>query len=231
MRFVLGAAGHLVEQYPVTSRFQAVDTAHTVPHQGVDLAIPAGTDILAPAKGVVSRVMDLGDQSLGKAVYLKLQSGNEVILGHLSKINVRAGQVVEAGQKLAESGSTGYSTGPHLHIGLKSAAGQLIDPQPIVQVLQRPGFWERATDGAIIPNLLGKSKEAAMSAANELTLDIVRTALSWLATTGLALAVEGLLLWSMVCLLIGVSGSGKWVTKGTKAFLFSTLLGVAGRAV
>lgn len=87
------------------------------PHYGVDVAVPIGTPILAPAGGVVS----LAERDLyftGGTVIIDHGHGLQSILVHLSKVLVKPGDVVKQGQLVAESGMTGRATGPHLHWGL-----------------------------------------------------------------------------------------------------------------
>lgn len=83
------------------------------PHSGLDIAAVKGTDISAPAPGIV---INTGSYYYnGNTVFL--DHGQGLISGyfHLSKISVQAGQIVEQGTKLGEVGETGRVTGPHLH--------------------------------------------------------------------------------------------------------------------
>ena len=82
-------------------------------HRGIDIAGREGTPILAPAE---ARVRYAGpDRGLGLSVILRHGYGVETIYGHLSEILVKPGQQVKRGEKLGLMGSTGRSTGPHLH--------------------------------------------------------------------------------------------------------------------
>jgi small nuclear ribonucleoprotein (snRNP)-like protein len=126
-----------VPKFQRTSEFGALDSVHTIPHSGIDLALPYGTDILCPTDGIVSRIIDMGSENIGKAVVIKLKNGNELIFGHLSKFNVHVNDVVHTGQKLAESGNSGFSTGAHLHIGLKTADGNFVDPSVYESMFQK----------------------------------------------------------------------------------------------
>ncbi|SFP30916.1 Murein DD-endopeptidase MepM and murein hydrolase activator NlpD, contain LysM domain [Geodermatophilus dictyosporus] len=82
-------------------------------HYGVDIAAPIGTPVLAPAGGVV---LQAGPASgFGQAVYVQHDDGRVTVYGHVNQFFVSAGQVVSAGQRIAEVGNKGQSTGPHLH--------------------------------------------------------------------------------------------------------------------
>ena len=86
-------------------------------HRAIDWATPTGTAIWASCGGTVSVA---GWQSgYGYVVYINHPDGNQTRYGHLSKILVSSGQKVKQGQKIALSGNTGRSTGPHLHFELR----------------------------------------------------------------------------------------------------------------
>ncbi|MFI5890665.1 M23 family metallopeptidase [Actinoplanes sp. NPDC051513] len=82
-------------------------------HEGVDLAAPDGTPIVAAGAGVVVRAGVA--EGYGNAVLIDHGDGFLTHYGHLSAIAVTAGQHVAAGQQIGNEGSTGHSTGPHLH--------------------------------------------------------------------------------------------------------------------
>jgi murein DD-endopeptidase MepM/ murein hydrolase activator NlpD len=95
-------------------------------HGGVDIAVREGTPVGAAASGVVILASyDVGHY--GVAVFIDHQNGYITHYGHLSKIFVRQGQKVRQGQIIAKSGSTGRSTGPHLHFTVKRN-GVNVDP-------------------------------------------------------------------------------------------------------
>ena len=106
--------GHLNSEYgyrdhPINGRYQF--------HGGVDIGGQSGDPIGAFAAGTVEYTGE--DDSYG--LYLQVDHGNGVksFYAHCSKVVVRKGQAVELGEKLAEIGSTGISTGPHLHLEIK----------------------------------------------------------------------------------------------------------------
>ncbi|MHB9155365.1 MAG: peptidoglycan DD-metalloendopeptidase family protein [Endomicrobiales bacterium] len=87
-------------------------------HGGIDLAVREGTWVGAAADGKVF-VAGTGIGHYGTAVFIDHQNGYVTHYGHLSRIRVRAGQRVKARQLIAKSGSTGRSTGPHLHFTIQ----------------------------------------------------------------------------------------------------------------
>ena len=82
-------------------------------HQGVDFAIPSGSTVMASSGGKVSSAGWSG--GYGYCVLITHPDGSQTRYAHLSKVLVSAGQTVSQGQKIALSGNTGISTGPHLH--------------------------------------------------------------------------------------------------------------------
>ena len=95
-------------------------------HGGVDIRAREGTWVAAAADGVVT-VASTGVGHYGTAVFIDHQNGYVTHYGHLSRILVRVGQKVKAGKLIARSGSTGRSTGPHLHFTIQKN-GVNIDP-------------------------------------------------------------------------------------------------------
>jgi len=102
-------------------------------HSGMDIAAPTGTPVVAPAAGVVR--LATGPFSLeGNLVILDHGRGLHSAMLHLSKIDVTVGQTVQQGEKIGEIGTTGRSTGPHLHWGL-SWNGVRVDPEALLPPL------------------------------------------------------------------------------------------------
>jgi hypothetical protein len=79
----------------------------------------SGDTIVASSSGKIKKIGNLGNKSYGKFVYIDHGNGWETRYAHLSKITVKKGQIVNAGQKIGNVGSTGKSTGPHLHFEQK----------------------------------------------------------------------------------------------------------------
>jgi len=82
-------------------------------HKGIDWATPIGTAVMASCDGVVTRAG--WGSGYGYVVYIEHGDGRQTRYGHLSKVLVTPGQKVSQGQKIALSGNTGRSTGPHVH--------------------------------------------------------------------------------------------------------------------
>jgi len=90
------------------------------PHEGIDVAAKKGTPIFAAESGRVIHSGRLG--SYGKVVIVKHAGAYRTVYAHASKLLVRKGEFVERGQKVAEVGSTGRSSGPHVHFEIRRAA-------------------------------------------------------------------------------------------------------------
>ena len=94
-------------------------------HNGLDIAVAEGTAVIAVKSGKVTEVRT--SATYGKLLEYETTDGYTVMYAHLSKILVREGERVKQGQKVAESGNTGLSTGPHLHYSLWKGE-KLLDP-------------------------------------------------------------------------------------------------------
>ena len=115
---------------PITTYFGQLDSDHKTPHTGIDIAMPLGTHLHAFASGQV--VKATWDNKLGNTVWIRLHDGYTAIYAHLSTAFVRAGDYVFNGQIIGESGSSGNSTGPHLHFAILTPQGHFIDPSQFV---------------------------------------------------------------------------------------------------
>jgi len=98
-------------------------------HRGMDIAAPWGTPVRAPSAGWV--IFAGWESGFGKLVILRHKKGYESYYGHLSSINVKRGQAVNPGTLLGKVGSTGYSTGPHLHYEVRQW-GRPLNPRRFV---------------------------------------------------------------------------------------------------
>jgi murein DD-endopeptidase MepM/ murein hydrolase activator NlpD len=95
-------------------------------HQGIDVAGPIGTPIYALTDAVVEEAGPA--TGFGLWVVLRHTDGTQSVYGHVNRMFVDEGQRVKAGEKIAEIGNRGYSTGPHLHLEVWSADGTKINP-------------------------------------------------------------------------------------------------------
>lgn len=108
--------------------WSAICATHHV-HTGIDLGAPEGSSVLAASSGVAT----VGNDPIGYGIFVVVRRDDLVstIYGHLSRTLVESGDAVAAGQLIGEIGSTGNSTGPHLHFEVR-VAGQPVDPLPML---------------------------------------------------------------------------------------------------
>lgn len=121
-RFIWPVSGRITSKYgnrthPVSGKYHL--------HTGLDIAANKGTAIKAAADGVVLFSGDGG--SYGKMVVLRHKDNYITVYAHASKLNVKKGAYVKQGQKIAEVGSTGVTTGNHLHFEVKKS-NKRMDP-------------------------------------------------------------------------------------------------------
>ncbi len=110
----------------ITSRFGVVSSIRSGAHTGTDIAAPTGTPIKAVAAGTVTFAENSGPY--GNLIKITHENGVETWYGHCSKLYATVGQKVDAGDIIAAVGSTGNSTGPHLHLEIR-IDGTAINPQ------------------------------------------------------------------------------------------------------
>ncbi|MBD2177713.1 peptidoglycan DD-metalloendopeptidase family protein [Pseudanabaena sp. FACHB-1998] len=96
-------------------------------HQGIDIAAPIGTPILAAASGVVE-YSSWNDGGYGNMIDIRHADGTITRYAHMNELYVKEGQTVSQGQTIGAMGSTGFSTGPHLHFEIRPNGGSAIDP-------------------------------------------------------------------------------------------------------
>ncbi|MBN8551451.1 MAG: M23 family metallopeptidase [Caulobacterales bacterium] len=118
-----------IEGRQINSNFgvrHLVGEAHPRMHQGVDISAPTGAPVLASAQGVVVRTgYDAG--GYGNFIEIRHPNGLTTFYGHLSAIagGIASGAEVDTGQPIGRVGSTGYSTGPHLHFEVRRRGARL----------------------------------------------------------------------------------------------------------
>ena len=146
------------------------------PHTGTDFGAPSGTPVLAFADGTIVAAQASGP--MGNMVHIDHGGGIESYYGHLHAFakGIKAGAAVKRGQLIAYVGTTGRSTGPHLHFGLKKD-GKLVDPMKYLSVRvtkETPieaslaeGFTKRAKTLLAILNAIPTDEEEEEPAAAE----------------------------------------------------------------
>ncbi len=134
-RFTMPVAGTPTSGYG--SRIDPIQHKE-IKHPGFDLAAKTGTPVSAAAAGTVVSAGPAG--TYGNLVTVRHDNGVETRYAHLSATTVKAGDRVDQGQQIGNVGTTGYSTGPHLHFEVRKD-GQAIDPAPFLPIntqSQRP---------------------------------------------------------------------------------------------
>jgi murein DD-endopeptidase MepM/ murein hydrolase activator NlpD len=133
----------LSNAYPVTQAFPEIATHMTLDSQyAVDIAMPIGTDIFAARGGIVFDVAASNfrggldperDGPTANVIRILHDDGTYAIYAHLNTntIRVRPGDLVKRGQYIADSGNTGFSSGPHLHFAVAHNAGMRIKSVPV----------------------------------------------------------------------------------------------------
>ena len=117
-----------VSGYVTRGQVRPGDASET--HPGIDIAVAVGTQIRASGGGTVE--MAGTDSAYGLFVLLRHPDGYESMYGHASRVLVREGEAVTAGQVIALSGNTGRSTAPHLHFEIRRE-GRSLDPLTLVK--------------------------------------------------------------------------------------------------
>ncbi|UUV46404.1 M23 family metallopeptidase [Bacillus phage vB_BanS-Thrax3] len=119
--------------FEVSSPFGSIDSVHKTSHTGIDLIMEEGTKLYSPVDGIVEKVVDYGNQNIGKGVIIKTNQGETVIMGHMSDTSAtQVGEELSRGEFIGLSGDTGFSTGAHLHVGLKDINGNFINPDKLL---------------------------------------------------------------------------------------------------
>ncbi|MEU0738546.1 M23 family metallopeptidase [Streptomyces sp. NPDC006134] len=122
-----------VKNYRLSATFNQAGGMWAHKHSGQDFAVPIGTNVMAAHGGTVVKAGPNGagdGPAYGNAIVIKHGNGTYSQYAHLSRIDVKVGQVVSTGQHIARSGNTGNSSGPHLHFEIRTTPnyGSAVDP-------------------------------------------------------------------------------------------------------
>jgi murein DD-endopeptidase MepM/ murein hydrolase activator NlpD len=122
-----------VQHYTLTATFNQGGSHWMHKHSGQDFAVPIGTNVVAAHGGTVVKAGPNGGgdgSAYGNAIVIKHANGLYSQYAHLSRVDVKVGQVVATGQHIALSGNTGNTTGPHLHFEIRTTPnyGSAVNP-------------------------------------------------------------------------------------------------------
>ena len=134
----------LPEIYRISSDFNLAGREHPVfgyvrPHKGVDIAAPEGTNIRSAGNGIVIWTGDNGKNSFGNTAIVAYPDGKLSLYAHMSKINVKSGDIVKTGDSIGKVGHTGASSGNHLHYEVIDG-GQMVNGKPLIKNIIKHNF-------------------------------------------------------------------------------------------
>lgn len=155
--------------FPVPNSSE-ITQEYSAEHKAIDIAASSGSPVYAAEDGAVSYVQiwdgsydTTGMMSYGHMVEIKHADGNTTLYAHLSEINVQQGEKVVRGQRIGRVGSTGNSTGPHLHFEVITAEGKA-DPADYLWTM--PGEWIMGyaadTEAGISPTAVGNTGKSVI---------------------------------------------------------------------
>lgn len=216
----------------ISTGYGVMDSTHTDHvHQGIDFAVDAGTSVHSIEPGVVVNVTHEGAQGFGNAVWVKFQDGYTAVYGHLQSVDVRVGDKVTPDSILGAVGSTGHSTGPHLHLGIRNQAGHWVDPNAYLhqsasdqwkdqvetwgqQLFGIPkGIWDAGTPHAHVIDPSNALTQALFEVFKEIGIAFLHLAPGLLLVVCCA-AILGAMIGSLKCRSIaGVSALGTIIAK------------------
>ncbi|MDP9443948.1 MAG: M23 family metallopeptidase [Actinomycetota bacterium] len=116
--------------YRITATFGQAGSRWSGEHTGLDFAAPYGTPLVAVAAGTVTEAAY--DGAYGYKTVLTLDDGTDVWYCHQADLRVAVGDAVRAGQTIGRIGTTGNSTGPHLHLEVRTPRGTPLDPYAVL---------------------------------------------------------------------------------------------------
>ena len=167
--------------FPVPNSSE-ITQEYSAEHKAIDIAASSGSPVYAAENGTVSYVQiwdgsydTTGMMSYGHMVEVRHADGNTTLYAHLSEINVQQGEKVVRGQRIGRVGSTGNSTGPHLHFEVITAEGKA-DPADYLWTM--PGEWIMGyaadTEAGISPTAVGDAGKSVIH-YNSLAKDTTTT--------------------------------------------------------
>ncbi len=135
-------------------------------HDGVDYAAPLSRPVRAIAAGTVVGAGRVADGAV--VVRIRHADGSVSLYGHLNAdLNVRVGDRVEAGERIGKIGMTGHTTGPHLHLELRSD-GRMVDPQRWIDAGRLPGAPTAPAPGGVAPTAPAAAAPGPATIADDL---------------------------------------------------------------
>lgn len=200
--------------FPVSAGYGDIDSVHTTPHSGIDIAMPEGTPLSAVGDGVITKVDVTGAHDIGRMVRVDLDNGPDVVYGHMSQVNVKVGDHVSAGDVLGLSGNTGHSTGPHLHVQMISDSGANLDPTVAANMLAA----EPSGGGGIFGHLrefadwvIGKEASIIVKPATSAFGDFAHNFLALINSCSAEIITLGLIVCGVGVMLGPMVGGSKWI--------------------
>lgn len=168
--------------FPVPNS-REITQEYSAEHKAIDIAASSGSPVYAAEDGTVSYVQiwdgsydTTGMMSYGHMIQIEHPDGNTTLYAHLSEINVQQGEKVVRGQRIGRVGSTGNSTGPHLHFEVITSEGKA-DPAEYLWTM--PGEWIMGyaadTEAGISPTAVGDAGKSVIhfySLAKETTTTV-----------------------------------------------------------
>ncbi|WP_062208401.1 M23 family metallopeptidase [Streptomyces sp. NBRC 109706] len=126
------------DDYELSATYGNAGDRWAAKHSGQDFAVPSGTEVNSVHEGTVVKAGGNGagdGPAYGNAVVIEHTDGTFTQYAHLSEVDVAVGDEVETGEKIALSGNTGNSSGPHLHFEVRTSAdyGTAIDPMEFLR--------------------------------------------------------------------------------------------------
>lgn len=221
--------------FQVSSPFGSTDYMHPVPHSGIDLIMETGTKLFSPVNGVVEKVVDYGTENIGKGIIIKTNGGQNVIMGHLSNVKASVGQKVHEGDFVALSGNTGHSSGSHLHLGLKDASGNVLNPDSLMvsgddgggivdSAMSFGGFLkEWHNSGSFWQAMYGKSFFDVMK---DFTVDLINDIYTYIISNGDLFFIMPAVIIMFATFFIGRNRFTKWIIPLWFTYFVSVVLNI-----